>query len=223
MGKSERQKLKELDWAGRKQYFLDYYMFPTIVIIIVMAIVTLLLWHFCLRPKEESVLYAAVIDDSLDMTKQKETIDDIGKLLGADSTHTVSIDDSFYLKDGALDKIQVYLHSAQIDVMIMDKDVFEELAGYGYFVSLNELITEDLSEKYNSEYVYAKGYLDTDEISFEDNETGQGESKPYGLSIKNSNKYADMSDGFIGDPVVAIAVNSTKFQNALTFIDYLMS
>lgn len=45
--------------------------------------------------------------------------------MGADGKYKqVHIDDSFYLKDGALDKIQVYLHSQQIDVLILDEDVF---------------------------------------------------------------------------------------------------
>ena len=32
----------------------------------------------------------------------------------------------------------------------------------------------DLAEKYDTDYVYAAGYRDTDEVSFEDHETGQG-------------------------------------------------
>ena len=100
---------------------------------------------------------------------------DMQDILEADGKYKqVHIDDSFYLKDGALDKIQVYLHSQQIDVLILDQDVFEEFAGYGYFQSLDELAGEDLAEKYDTDYVYAAGYRDTDEVSFEDHETGQG-------------------------------------------------
>lgn len=175
MKKTEKQKWIEMNKEQRKQYFLDYYLFPVSVIAVILAIMCFLGWHFFLKPDEENVLYAAVVDDSLDQEKQEQAVLDMQDILGADGKYKqVHIDDSFYLKDGALDKIQVYLHSQQIDVLILDQDVFEEFAGYGYFQSLDELAGEDLAEKYDTDYVYAAGYRDTDEVSFEDHETGQG-------------------------------------------------
>ena len=82
----------------------------------------------------------------------------MSNLLGADGKRkTVQIDDSFYVKDGALDKLQVYLHSQQIDVVILDRELFEEYAGYGYFESLDEVTEEDLEKKYGESYQYAAG------------------------------------------------------------------
>lgn len=174
MKKTEKQKWIEMNKEQRKQYFLDYYLFPVSVIAVILAIMCFLGWHFFLKPDEENVLYAAVVDDSLAQEKQEQAVLDMQDILEADGKYKqVHIDDSFYLKEGALDKIQVYLHSQQIDVLILDQDVFEEFAGYGYFQSLDELAGEDLAEKYDTDYVYAAGYRDTDEVSFENHETGQ--------------------------------------------------
>ena len=67
--------------------------------------------------------------------------------------------------------------------MILDRELFEEYAGYGYFESLDEVTEEDLEKKYGESYQYAAGYKEDDEVSFEDHETGQGEVKPYGISL----------------------------------------
>lgn len=223
MGKSEKQKWHEMNREQRKQYFMDYYLFPLSVIAVIVAVVCFLGWHFFLKPDEKNILYAAVVDDSLDEKKQAQAVSEIGDILGADGKYKqVHIDDSFYLKDGALDKIQVYLHSQQIDVLILDEDVFQEFAGYGYFRSLDELSEENLADKYHTEYVYAAGYRDSDAVSFEDHETGQGEIKPYGLSLDGNNRYTDMSGGYLEHPVLAVAVNAPNPENALKFLDYLM-
>ena len=97
------------------------------------------------KPRTENLLYAAVIDESLDEKKLAQATADMGELLGADGKRkTVQIDDSFYIRDGALDKLQVYLHNQQIDVVILDRELFEEYAGYGYFESLDEVTGEKI-------------------------------------------------------------------------------
>lgn len=223
MKKTEKQKWMELNREQRKQYFLDYYLFPVSVAAVILAVVCLLGWHFFLKPQPENVLYAAIVDDSLDEKKQAQAVTEVSELFGADGKYRqVHIDDSFYLKDGALDKIQVYLHSEQIDVLILDQDVFEEFAGYGYFRSLDELTEDNLAEKYGTTYEYAAGYRDSDEVSFEDHETGQGETRPYGLSLSGNNRFTEMSGGYLEHPVFAVAVDAPNPENALKFLDYLM-
>ena len=224
MKKTERQKWLELNKEQRKQYFLDYYLFPLSVAGILTAVAALLGWHFFLKPQAESVLYVAVVDDSLDEKKQAQMSEEVEKLLGADGKRKqVHIDDSFYLKDGALDKIQVYLHSHQIDVLILDEPVFQEFAGYGYFQSLDELTDENLAEKYGTTYEYAAGYQDSNEISFEDHETGQGETKPYGLDLSGDNRFTEMTGGYLEHPVLAVATEAPNPENALKFLEYLMT
>ena len=223
MKESEKQKWMEMNRAQRKQYFLDYYMFPVSVSAVILFIVCFLTWHFFLKPQTEAVLYAAVVDDSLDEDRLAQAVTDMTSILGADGKNrTVHIDDSFYIKDGALDKIQVYLYNKQLDVMILDEEVFQEYAGYGFFQSLDEVLSETDREKYKDRYLYAAGYKDTDDVSFEDNETGQGEKMPYGLSLEGDNRFTEMSQ-YIEHPVFTIAAGSGNVANGLKFLEYLMS
>lgn len=66
MRKSEKQKWHEMNREQRKQYFMDYYLFPLSVITVIVAVVCFLGWHFFLKPDEKNILYATVVDDSLD-------------------------------------------------------------------------------------------------------------------------------------------------------------
>lgn len=223
MKETEKQKWMEMNGAQRRQYFLDYYMFPVSVGAVILFIVCFLTWHFFLKPQPEAVLYAAVVDDSLDEDRLAQAVTDMTGILGADGKNkTVHIDDSFYIKDGALDKIQVYLYNKQLDVMILDEGVFREYAGYGFFQNLDEVLSETDREKYKDRYLYAAGYKDTDDVSFEDNETGQGEEMPYGLSLEGDNRFTEMSQ-YIEHPVFAITAGSGNVENGLKFLEYLMS
>lgn len=221
MRKSEVRKWSEMDRQQKIQYLKDYYLLPAVGVILLIAVAVSLIWHVA-RPRTENLLYAAVIDESLDEKKLAQVTADMSNLLGADGKRkTVQIDDSFYVKDGALDKLQVYLHSQQIDVVILDRELFEEYAGYGYFESLDEVTEEDLEKKYGESYQYAAGYKEDDEVSFEDHETGQGEVKPYGISLSGDNRFTEMSE-YIKDPVFAVAVGTKNPENALKFLEYLM-
>lgn len=221
MRKSEVRKWPEMDRPQKIQYLKDYYLLPAVGVILLIAVAVSLIWHVA-RPRTENLLYAAVIDESLDEKKLAQVTADMSNLLGADGKRkTVQIDDSFYVKDGALDKLQVYLHSQQIDVVILDRELFEEYAGYGYFESLDEVTEEDLEKKYGESYQYAAGYKEDDEVSFEDHETGQGEVKPYGISLSGDNRFTEMSE-YIKDPVFAVAVGTKNPENALKFLEYLM-
>ena len=221
MRKSEVRKWPEMDRQQKIQYLKDYYLLPAVGVILLIAVAVSLIWHVA-RPRTENLLYAAVIDESLDEKKLAQVTADMSNLLGADGKRkTVQIDDSFYVKDGALDKLQVYLHSQQIDVVILDRELFEEYAGYCYFESLDEVTEEDLEKKYGESYQYAAGYKEDDEVSFEDHETGQGEVKPYGISLSGDNRFTEMSE-YIKDPVFAVAVGTKNPENALKFLEYLM-
>ena len=221
MRKSEVRKWPEMDRQQKIQYLKDYYLLPAVRVILLIAVAVSLIWHVA-RPRTENLLYAAVIDESLDEKKLAQVTADMSDLLGADGKRkTVQIDDSFYVKDGALDKLQVYLHSQQIDVVILNRELFEEYAGYGYFESLDEVTEEDLEKKYGESYQYAAGYKEDDEVSFEDHETGQGEVKPYGISLSGDNRFTEMSE-YIKDPVFAVAVGTKNPENALKFLEYLM-
>lgn len=119
MRKSEVRKWPEMDRQQKIQYLKDYYLLPAVGVILLIAVAVSLIWHVA-RPRTENLLYAAVIDESLDEKKLAQVTADMSNLLGADGKRK----------------------TVQIDVVILDRELFEEYAGYGYFESLDEVTEE---------------------------------------------------------------------------------
>ena len=121
----------------------------------------------------------------------------------ADGRHQkVKIDDSFYLKDQALARLEVYVESKQVDVIIADQKTFKKLAGYGYFENVDAFAKENDLSGYESLYVYANGY-------------------PYGIDLSGSEKYMNMTS-YGKHPVFAVAANAQHKKNIAEFLNYLM-
>lgn len=202
--KSEKEKWKQMDGKAKVQYFADYYLGKLIVAVIIIGIGASLLWHF-FKPKDETVLYAAVIDESLDATKLAGMTSELEKICQADGRHqNVKIDDSFYLKDQALARLEVYEESKQVDVIIADQKTFKKLAKDGYFEDVDKFAKNNGLSGYESLYVYA-----------------DDESLPYGIDLSGSEKYMDMTS-YGKHPVFAVAANAQHKKNIAEFLNYLM-
>ena len=77
--KTEKEKWKEMDGKAKAQYFADYYLGKLIVAVIIIGVGVSLLWHF-FKPKDETVLYAAVIDESLDAKELTDMTSELEKI-----------------------------------------------------------------------------------------------------------------------------------------------
>ncbi|MGN0405822.1 MAG: hypothetical protein ACI4F1_11410 [Bariatricus sp.] len=219
--KTEKEKWAAMNSEERRQYFREYYLLKCVAGILAIGIAVFLIWHF-VGPKEETVLYVAVIDELLDEEKTEQMGKELREFLGADGKYQkVIIDDSFFTQKDALSKLEVYLHSGQIDVVIADRTVYQEYAGYGFFQSMDEILDEKEKGKYCENFLLAAGYKDSDDITFEDEETGQGEECPYGVDISDSSRFGEVKN-YIESPVFSIAQGAQNTENAMKFLDYLM-
>lgn len=228
-GQTEKQKWKRMDKGQRRQYFADYYLKRLLCILAAAATVVFLFWHF-LKPAEETVLYVAVVDESLDKEMLQEMTEELNERFGADGNHRkVLIDDTFFMKDDALTRMEVYLHSRQLDAVIADEAVWRELAGYGFFKELSgepDGSFEESDKSYEEpgdtyEFLEAKGYLDSEDITFEDREVGKGETAPYGVSLAGSGRFAEMTE-YMEHPVFAVAQGTKNEARAMDFLEYLV-
>lgn len=58
MRKSEVRKWTEMDRQQKIQYLKDYYLFPAVGVLVLIAVAVSLIWHVA-RPRSENLLYAA--------------------------------------------------------------------------------------------------------------------------------------------------------------------
>ena len=120
--KTEKEKWSEMNRHQRMQYFLDYYLVKLLVFTGIILAVVLFVWNFISKSKEDTVLYVAVVDEALQTEGTEKLKKELTEYLGADGKYRkIIIDDSFYLDDGGLEKLEVYLYNKQIDVVIADE------------------------------------------------------------------------------------------------------
>ncbi len=218
---TEKQKWQRMNPAQRKQYFLDYYLLKIVIISLLAALIFYLIWTV-VRPKNDPVLYVALINEQLEEEEKQEFIEELNRLYQADGKKKqVVVDDMFYMQEGALDKLQIFMYNHQIDIIITDEDAYQELAGYGYFQSMDALLDEESASRYGEKYVSAAGYKEAEDVSFEDRETGQGELLPYGIDISGSERFSEL-ENYLKKPVLSVAVGAPNQENAVRFLNFMM-
>lgn len=100
-------------------------------------------------------------------------------------------------------------------MIIADEDVWRELAGYGFLKRL------DAGLGYEEQFLEANGYLDSEDISFEDHEVAKGEAAAYGVDLSESGRFGEMKK-YMEHPVFSIAEGTKHEGRARDFLDYLM-
>lgn len=215
------KKWKEMSAEQKWQYFKDYYLFHVLLAAAVAALALFMLWHFS-KPKEDQALYVAVMDESLDQSEKKQLQTECEKLFSSSGDkRAVMIDDSFFPSNYGVEKLQVYLRNGQIDVIIANEEEFRLLAGYGYMQDMKEVLGPQRAETYENCFFYAPGYRDSEEVAFEDRESGQGPNEAYGIDISRSSRYITVG-GKLRRPVLGIAAGAENPMNGAVFLNVLM-
>jgi hypothetical protein len=172
------------------EFFMDYYFLKTAAVCFGIFVVALFLVHYFL-PSRETALYVAVYDMTLDAGKTEALCQDLAGISGEGTgTSQIIVDDSFRSDSGKdVERLQVLAANRAVDVIICpQRDIMEAYAGYGYLMPLPDILSPEAAERAQTEgrLIMTPGMLWTDEISFEDHESGRGPKKPYVLDISST-------------------------------------
>lgn len=189
------------------RYFLDYYLIKVLAVAFFAAIILRFIYLY-FRPHQETALYAAVYDLILDADEKKKLAEKISQDLGEQVAESqVIIDDSFRSdsrKD--VERLQVLAANQALDIIIFpDLDMMKAYAAYGYLEDLEEAVLPEYIRPLTEDdrLIRTPGMLWTDEISFEDHESGQGSEKAYILDISGTSLWDALTDnpgseGYLG-------------------------
>lgn len=215
--KPEREQIRNMPFGERVQYFFQYYALYVVITVAIVSIIALLLYHF-LKPSEVTSLYVAIYNQAWSEESKADLEKTLRKKAGIDKSANVYIDDSFFDGQQGLDKLQVYLANKQIDLIIASKEDYKTLAGFGFYKDLEQV--SGIPEVFKDKFVGARGYLDTDEISLDDHETGKGEELFYGMELAK-NPWNQIEEQKNQSVVVSIAVDAPNEKNAVSFMEIL--
>ena len=204
MDSREKGYWKDLSPQEKKQYFMDYYLGRTLV---VLAVTALLIYTAVsiLRPKPSYALRIAVFDASLSEDTRQSLIHDIQKALH--TAEAVEIDDSYNNNnDKDLLRIVSLSTSEKLDAVIADREVLVWLAGYGYFRDLTETFDAEFRSKNTDRLITARGLKLGENGMLEENAEGNGDWYTAGYDLSGTVLAEKLDD--LRDPVIGIIAES---------------
>lgn len=216
--KTEKQKLSEMTLKEKFDYLKTYYLAKTIIVLIAIGLISYLAYSM-LAPKNETVLYAAIINYTLTEEKAASLQDDFTKYLNLnEKENNVLLDASFYLGTddditqytmSSNQKLSTYIFAGEIDVIIAPESVMNTYASVGYLSKLTDILPTDVNNALKDSMYYSTT-------------TEDPANSPYGVYIDGSDIYEQIGDS-TDRPVLAVLANSSYKDNAVSFIRYIFN
>ncbi len=236
---TEKEKLTQMNWKQKLQYFKDYYLLKCIIIT---GLASLLLYIviYSLIPKPEPIVSITSINFGIDKSKTdaftKEALDYLG-YNNEEYTISLDTDNSYKTSDqenaissnyGLSEKFTAMIMANQMDLFICDSKSFAEFFPQGFYADLKNLLPKSLMDKLGSDVIIAKSpQLEAD--------------APLALSLNNSSVIRklftideealkeknitseELLDLLLKDYYIGIIYNSVNKEEAVRFIEYLYS
>ena len=218
----EKRLVRQLPPGKKIEHFFRYYTIQTVAVIGCIAILAALIWNFCFRKMDKTVFSAAVYDDAFEEQYEEAFIGNLKTLFDVTDEHEI-VRMEHYLSDSRQDqmKIVVMLAAQEYEVIVAGEEQFKKLAGDGCFADLEEFLDDGTLKKADGRLFYTEGLLEAESQSLDFNGSGKGAVKAYGISLKDSPKWAELH-GICTDPVIGVFAGTTRPENALKFVDYLL-
>ena len=222
---ADKSPKRNLTFSQKIQQFKDYYLGGTLAALAVAALVIYMASRL-LSPKESADLTVAVFDTDL----SSEALQEMEKAVRASLNlpeEAVIVIDTGYVSSNTNEYTRISLLSAngQVDAVIAGREVFGELAGFGYFKDLSEFLPEDMLSAYAGNLV---------SCAYESNAVAQNAQQkgelasgeyPFGLSLEDSALWNSMTaDSSIkpDGPVVGVILESENDSNVTGLLRVLM-
>lgn len=217
----EKQKWKNLDRAGKFQYFKDYYLKKLIIGGLAAAGVIWLLVTV-LTPEPEMDLYIALINSSAPQEKEELLTGELAALLGSESVENITLDSSYFIhleemdqgSLGSIQRLSAQAYTKMVDAVIADEEEFHYFARQGYFMDMAEALPTDLYSRLADNI-----YLDRMELEKSEG-IRYGEDIAYGISLKGFEGFEALETG-MENPVLGIVANTEKRENGIKALKYL--
>jgi len=234
----QRKYLKNLHGKQRLQYIWDYYKLPAVICLILIYMAGYAVHgHFS---RKEALLYTGLVNISVSEQLKEELSGGFIGHLGADiSKKELELYTGLYLTDDPGDPNHEYTYASRIkiiaavdderlDVVLMNKEVFDAFSQSGYLCNMEELLS-DLD--YDTKLTITP-YLAANTVILEDNagdlppgrpEDYKAVTEEYPMGLLVSQKGIFKKASFDGGVYLGVVKNSPRTDMAIEYIKYLYS
>ena len=217
--KSASENFKTLKGKSKARYFVDYYLGKIIVALIIIGLLGSLVYTF-LKPKQEPVLYVAMVVSPFMPEAQKEFQADLTEMFVTDDVHeNITFDTSYSSLVADYNSMMGYtmhLSAGEIDMVILTKDELKYQVNNGVITPVKEAISSDIFDKIDDSLKYKV----TPAKLLENGDAEYGEEDIYGLNLE---KFLEKKNGFETSnkyvlAFVSIAPHKEKFDSVVKYI-----
>lgn len=205
----EKHVWKSLSGKEKWQYYKDYYLLRTVIVLaVVVAATAFLVSIFKHRP--DCVVYAAMENIYMDVDAYAQFKKDFLKDFDLDENdYEISFDDTYHSANDAYSdqKMSAYLYSERIDLYVGERRDIREFALDGNCFFLNEILPEETFNALKDKIYYV--HDDENDVDV-----------PVGISLKNCSRYRKL-DKYSEDPYIAIVWSTKHPDYAVAMIQYL--
>ena len=213
--REQNAKLKGAPLREKLSYYREYYLKPTIVVIIIILLVGSIAYSMLTAPSDTA--FAAYFYNTTGNTSDTELIDGFVKHLGIDTKeHDAYIDTSMYYTPDSSDmntymtieKTMAIMSTGELDVVVGDADMLDYFARNECLHDVTAVLPDDLLARFEDKLYYAK-YGESETLT------------PVGIYVGDAPKL-NQSAYYTGmEPILGLVVNSDNLDNAIEFLRYL--
>lgn len=222
----QKKKMKDMTRKERFSYIWYYYRIHIIIALAVLIFLSSTIYEVATR--KESAFSCAMVNSNIFPMEDTMLPEDYAKFAGIDTdTYDLNIENGLTIDYEGTDqmsysysqKITAMISSKQLDSLTGDPTVIDKYSSIGSFANLDEILPDDLKEKLKGKFEY---YYYTYE---EDGKVPVGVIITDSAILKNAYQSEDVTGVYSPSKTVvySIAINAPHKENAIRFLEYLIS
>ncbi len=213
--REQNAKLRDAPLKEKIEYFQEYYLKTTILIVIAVIFVVYLAYSILTAPSDTA--FAAFFYNNTGDPSSTELIDGFTAYMNIDTEkHEAYIDATMnYAPDNnsydayvSLEKSMAVITTGELDIVVGDTDTLDYFARGECLLDITAVLPDDLLTQFADKLYYAK--------------SGEnGERIPIGVYVTDSPKLNQYFYYVDKEPILGIVINSDNIDNATAFLRYI--
>lgn len=215
--KTNKEKYEQLSKKQKREYIWEYYKYHIIGIISLVLIIGSLLNTWFINPPAKAAVSITFMNKYINTEETKEIKKELVELIIKEEDHNKDVFINNYILSNKLEnaeldmasntKFMANISAQELDVIILNKEKFENLAAIGTFLEIDELMSPDELDKIKDTLVKQKN-IDDSKYGF------------YGIDVTNNEKLKLIMGN--EEKIMCVINNTTRREESMKVINWVL-